>query len=138
MNAEVGKVDNKNKLQKNGKYISLCIDKKKEPFFQLAYRFGKIGSIELEEIFNEKKPINLDIQAEGYGNEKFSYTYTFSFYKGKIKYEISKGVGYMQGNEGDLKVTQNEKVIAQFGFGIEEQNLFLIDTDKPKSKIFKK
>jgi hypothetical protein len=138
LNAEIGKVDKKNELQKNGKNISLCVDKKKEPFTQITYRFGKIGNIELEEVFNEKKPINLEIQAEGYGGDKYSYTYIFSFYKGKIKYQISKGVGFMQLNNGNLVVSQNDKLLANFGFEIDEEDLLLIDTVKPKSKIFKR
>jgi hypothetical protein len=138
LNAAIGKVDKKTSdLQKNGKTISLCVDKKKEPFTQLTYRFGKIGNIELEEIFNAKKPISLEIQAEGYGNDQYSYNYIFSFTRGPIKYEVSKAVGYMQDTIGKLKVTQNDKNLANFGFEIESEDLFLIDTKKPKSKIFK-
>jgi hypothetical protein len=55
VNARLGSVDHlKSQLQghlviaRNGRVLSLCADKPEEPFGKLVYRYGPIGSIELE------------------------------------------------------------------------------------------
>ncbi|MGV3525420.1 MAG: hypothetical protein ACO1RX_14410 [Candidatus Sericytochromatia bacterium] len=37
-------------LPKQGKIVSLCTDKAKEPFQKLVYRFGSVGNVELEQV----------------------------------------------------------------------------------------
>ena len=136
LNGAVGKYDSKNNLQMNGKFISLCVDKSKEPFTQLYYRYGVLQNVEMEEIFNAKRPIKLEIEEDGYGNDRYSHNFTFSFSKGNIKYQVSKGAGYMQINEGKLTVYKSEKPIAKFGFEVNDGDLYMISSDGPKSKIF--
>lgn len=137
LNAEVGKLDKNKDFQPNGKILSLCADRNKEPFLQLAYRYGKIGGIELEERFSESKKVDLHVEIDQYPHDKIQYSYSFSFYRGKIKYQVSKRIGWMEDAMGDLIVSQNEKILARFSFQIDDENLLLIDQNKPKSKLFK-
>lgn len=133
LNGAVGKFDAKGNLQMNGKVISLCVDRNKAPFTKVVYRFGGIGSIEIEETFSKKRKLDLDIEAEGYGGGKYSHNYVFYFTKGNIKYQISKSVGHMQNNQGKLTVYKSDKIIADFGFEIvnfeNDANLYIIDPD---------
>lgn len=43
-------------LPKQGKLVSLCADKPKEPFNKLVYRFGTAGKVELEQVATRQAP----------------------------------------------------------------------------------
>lgn len=59
LNAKMAKVVNQKEsgyhLENNGKILSICVDKDKEPFGKLIYRYGVIGQVEMEREATSKK-----------------------------------------------------------------------------------
>lgn len=72
------------------KILSLCADKRKEPFAKFIYRYGKIGKVELESIATAKNKFSLSSLSD---SGSHSGELTISFAKGQYIYMISEALG---------------------------------------------
>ncbi len=136
INAKMGSFDKSNKLVKNGKILSLCADKAKEPFGQFFYRYGPIGKVELEQIATPKDKFFVFGRSTGPRmGEEIIY-----FSKGDYNYYVTEGTGMASGIA--LTVYKSgKKIVDQFsGNDIDEeyQSNQLVNTDKASSPVFTK
>lgn len=134
LNAKMGKIQ-KDKFISNDKILSLCADKTKEPYGSLAYRYGKLGNIEIENIATIKSKMFI------YYEPTSSQTSDnlFWFKKGNYQYVVSNCMGKCFSGIF-LYVLQNGKKIAELvspDSELYESNLSDINMEKVKSPIFK-
>ena len=134
LNAKMGKMQ-KDKFISNDKILSLCTDKKNEPYGSLAYRYGKLGNIEIENIATTKSKLFIYYEPT---SAKTSDN-LFWFKKGNYQYVVSNCMG-MCVTGIYLYVFQNGKKIAELvspDSELYESNLSNINMEKIKSPIFK-
>lgn len=132
LNAKMGKMQN-DKFIPNEKILSLCADKEKEPFGFMAYRYGKLGSIEIENIATQQS--NMFLYAEQTSPKTSDNVIWFK--KGNYIYVVNECMGMCQ--SVSIYVFQNKKKIAELVSPSEffDSNLFVVDMIKTKSPIFK-
>lgn len=118
----------------NGKILSICTDKPKEPFGQIVYRYGSPEKVELEQI--------------GDSAHKFFVHYLFdkpvgfstvAFMRGKIGYYVTEATGMGQGIR--LVVMDGKKKLAELESPDNDHYqsmLFNIEFEKLKSPVFQK
>lgn len=136
INAKMGSFDKSNKLVKNGKILSLCADKAKEPFGQFTYRFGPIGKVELEQVATPKDKFSVSSRSAGPRmGEDIIY-----FSKGDYNYYVVEATG--MGSGIFLYVYKSgKKIVDQFsGNDMDEeyQSNQLVNLDKASSPVFTK
>jgi len=79
--------------EKNGKILSICADKAKEPFGKVFYRYGAIGKVEMEQVATstDKWGIYNRITSPHTGRNIFSFRIgNFNYYIGE---ETAQGSG---------------------------------------------
>ena len=87
--------------EETGKVVSLCADRSKDPISKLSYRYGPIGSIELERVATKSKPFGyaelalgnkVSIDAYFFGVGEFTYYVTVAGAMGSgISLEVYRG-----------------------------------------------
>lgn len=86
--------------EETGKVVSLCADRSKDPISKLSYRYGPIGSIELERVATKSKPFGyaelaldkVSIDAYFFGVGDFTYYVTVAGAMGSgISLEVYRG-----------------------------------------------
>lgn len=90
---------------KEGKLLSLCADKKTEPFAKLSYRFGALGLVEFEAVATEsKKFFAFSRQTSPHTGDDIIF-----FSKGNRTYYVAIAGG--QGHGVSLRVYSGKKLI---------------------------
>jgi hypothetical protein len=136
LSGEIGKEDSKSNFIPNGKLISICSDRKKEPFLKVVYRFGKKDGIELEQDATNAKPFMISLDVDGFGRDRYQYTYKIEFNRGKYVYGINLTTGWMSASLGKILVQESNKKIAEISFNTIDENLESINFEKNKSQLF--
>lgn len=136
LNAQMGKQDKALKFSPNGKVLSLCADRKTEPFSEVVYRFGKLEKIELEVIGNTA--FKFYLHSEQTSPKTADSTIWFS--KGQTVYLVNECSGMCSGVW--LYVFQGGKKIAEMVSPTEGEtyvsNIGSIDFSKVKSPAFQR
>lgn len=136
INAKMGSFDKSNKLVKNGKILSLCADKAKEPFGQFTYRYGPVGKVELEQVATPKDKFFVFSRSTGPRmGEDIIY-----FSKGDYTYYVTEGTGMASGI-ALMVYKSGKKIVDQFsGNDMDEeyQSNQLVNFDKASSPVFTK
>lgn len=122
-------------LIKNGKVLSLCADKQQEPFGKLAYRYGRIGKVELENVATPSNRFEIFSQS----TSPHTGENVISFSRGNFTYYITEAIG--QGHGISLYVFKSgQKILDLFsgtGEGTDYQSgLIEMDFHKSSSPIF--
>lgn len=118
----------------NGKILSLCTDKPKEPFGQIVYRYGTPEKVELEQAGDSTRKVSVY-----YFFEKPVGYSTLAFVRGKIGYHVTELTGMGQGIR--LVVMDGKKKLAELespDSDYYQSMLFNIDFEKLKSPVFQK
>ena len=136
LSGEIGKEDTKSNFIPNGKLISICSDRKKEPFSKVVYRFGKRDGIELEQDATNAKPFTISLDVDGFGRDRYQYSYKIEFNRGKYIYSINLTTGWMALSPGKILVLESNKKIADISFNTIDENLESINFEKNKSQLF--
>ena len=90
----------------NGKILSICTDTSVAPAAQITYRYGAIGSIELEKTATRQSPFSrFERSTSPHTGEEITF-----FKKGKYTYYVAEATG--QGHGITLKVFESKKRIA--------------------------
>lgn len=133
LNAKMAKIvysPQKYDLVKNGKILSICTDKETEPFSMIAYRYGVIGKVELEEIATKNRKFKIfDIYTHPVGNNIIYFT------KGDFTYYVSEATAQGHGI-GLIVFKSNKEILNLFSgndFGIDYES-GLIDFNFEKSQ----
>lgn len=132
LNAKMGKLE-KDKFKSNEKILSLCADKAKEPYGSLAYRYGKIGAVEIENISTTQSKMFVYFEQT---TPKTSDNAMW-FKKGNFTYVVKECMGMCDGIY--LFVFQNGKKIAELispNQELYDSNITNITMEKIKSPIF--
>lgn len=117
----------------NGKFASLCANSVEEPISSMVYRYGRPGSIEMEEKANSARKFFVHYESGGpnFGSNVVWFT------KGDYRYEISAGVGMARGVT--VNVHKGSKQVVDLFSGLEEEDhyseTFGIDFQRPKSPV---
>ena len=136
LNAKMAKIvysPHRYDLEKNGKILSICTDKKIEPFSMVAYRYGIIGKVELEEIATENKKFKIfDIYTHPVGNNIIYFT------KGDFTYYVSEATA--QGHGVSLFVFKSNKEVLKLFSGNDsgidyESGLIDFNFEKSQSSV---
>ena len=133
LNAKMGKMQ-KDKFISNDKILSLCVDKTKEPYGSLSYRYGKLGEVEIENIATNKSKMFIYFEQT---SPKTSDNVIW-FKKGNYIYVVNECMGMCNGIY--IYIFQNGKKIAEVVSPDPEQyesNISNINMEKIKSPIFK-
>lgn len=101
-------------LKNNGKVVSLCADRAKEPFSSVAYRFGKIGSVELEKVATPQNVFFISNEMTG---PRMGQNIVH-FNSGDITYYVVQGTGMARGV--GLYVFRSGKILAEMLSDMEE------------------
>lgn len=123
-------------LVKNGKVLSICADKEEEPFGMIAYRYGKPGAVELEEIATANRKFNVfSIEDSPVGNN------IIFFNKGNFTYYVSEATN--QGHGVHLFVYKSGKRVFKLFSGNDagidyEAGLIGINFENPSSLVLKR
>lgn len=136
LSGEIGKINGSSDFVPNGKLVSICTDKSKEPFLKVVYRFGKNELIELEQEATNVKPFGISLEQHGFGENRYQYSYNIQFNRGKYTYEIQFTTGWMTQNLGSIIVSYSNKKIADIAFNRIDDNLDSIEFSKNKTKLF--
>jgi len=134
LNAKMGKMQ-KDKFVSNDKVLSLCADKPKEPYGSLAYRYGKLGAIEIENIATPQS--NMFVYFEVTSPKTSDNVIWFK--KGNYLYLVNECMGMC--SKVYLYVFQNGIKIAELvspDSELFDSDLSNITQEKIKSPIFKK
>ena len=117
----------------NGKYASLCANSTDESITSMVYRYGKPGSIEMEEIASAQRKFFVYYEV---GGPSFG-TNNVWFNKGDYRYEISAGVGMARGVWVNVHKGAKQLVELFSDLGDEDHysNTLGINFSKPKSSI---
>lgn len=124
------------KLVKTNKVLSVCADKQAEPFQTVAYRYGPVGSVEMEHVANSEKKFSiLNRSTSPHTGENLLF-----FTTGGFTYCVSEATG--QGSGIGLTVTKSGKKIADLfsgnAQGVDfESEMIEIDFDVARSAVFK-
>ncbi len=124
------------KLVKTDKVLSVCADKQVEPFHMLAYRYGPVGSVEMEHVARPEKPFSiLNRSTSPHTGENLLF-----FTTGGFTYCVSEATG--QGSGIGLTVTKSGKKIVDLFSGNErgvdfESEMVEIDFDVARSSVLK-
>lgn len=124
------------KLVKTNKVLSVCADKQAEPFQTVAYRYGPLGSVEMEHVANSEKKFSiLNRSTSPHTGENLIF-----FTAGGFTYCVSEATG--QGSGIGLTVTKSGKKIADLfsgnARGVDfESEMIEIDFDVARSAVFK-
>ena len=123
-------------LKNNGKVVSLCADRAKEPFSSVAYRFGKVGAVELEKVATPQNVFFISNEMTG---PRMGQNIVH-FNSGDITYYVVEGTGMARGV--GLYVFRSGKILAEMLSDMEEgrdftSNLGEVDFEKAKSQVFK-
>lgn len=134
LNANMGRFDKSNQLVKNGKTLSLCADAAEEPFGRVAYRFGPIGKVEMEQLATPGAPFGMHFKAEMKSGANLVF-----FSKGNFTYYVSEATG--MGSGVFLLVFQgNKQIVDQFSGNDADtdfqSNTQELDFDRPRSPVF--
>jgi len=98
-------------LQKTDKVLSICADRPAEPFNLIAYRFGKIGNIELERIATQSSPFHIfERTTSPHTGEAILF-----FSAGPYTYCVSEATA--QGSGISLSVLKSGREVASFFSG---------------------
>lgn len=122
---------------KNGKILSICADKAKEPFTRLIYRYGAPGKVELEQQASSKSPFSIAHRRIG---QNVAENLIF-FTKNGYSYYVVEAAG--QGSGISLHVFQGRKQLAELFSGNErgvdfESGLIDLDFERAKSPVLLK
>lgn len=109
---------------------------KKEPFSKVVYRFGKKDGMELEQDATNVKPFIISLDVDGFGKDRYQYSYKVEFNRGKYIYSINLTTGWMAVSLGKILVLESNKKIAEISFNTIDENLELINFEKNKSPLF--
>lgn len=124
------------KLVKTDKVLSVCADKQAEPFHMLAYRYGPVGSVEMEHVARPEKQFSiLNRSTSPHTGENLLF-----FTTGGFTYCVSEATG--QGSGIGLTVTKSGKKIVDLFSGNErgvdfESEMIEIDFDVARSSVLK-
>lgn len=114
----------------NGKIVSLCTDKSQEPFNRVAYRFGPIGAVELEEVASSARKFSSFFAPA----HKVGHQGVF-FDRGDYRYYVMEATG--MGHGVSLLVYKAGKLVVDLYSSTEEENYFSgtgpMDFESPKS-----
>lgn len=120
-------------LTPNGKFASLCANSSVEPIASMVYRYGKPGSIEMEEAASTARKFFVHYESGG-PNVGTNIVW---FTKGEYRYEIGAGVG--MGRGVSVTVHKGGKQVADLFSDLEEEdhysNTYDIDFESPKSPV---
>jgi hypothetical protein len=134
LNAKMGSFDLKTNLIKNGKILSLCADKAKEPFGKFIYRYGAIGNVELEQIATPQDKFFVFSRSLGprMGEDIIYFT------KGEYSFYISEATG--MGSGIGLYAFKSGKKILDLFSGNDQDSDFqangLVNPEKASSPVF--
>jgi hypothetical protein len=141
LNAKMGKVEYDDRgipvTTKNGKILSICTDKKTEPFNKVVYRYGQIGKVEMEEIASATNRFGIfNRTTSPHTGENI-----ISFSKGAYNYYVTEATA--QGSGISLIVYKSGKQIVNMfsgnSYGTDfEAGLIELNFDKVSSPIFVK
>lgn len=134
LNANMGRFDKSKQLVKNGKTLSLCADAAEEPFGRVAYRFGPIGKVEMEQLATPGAPFGMHFKAEMKSGANLVF-----FSKGNFTYYVTEATG--MGSGVSLLVFQgNKQIVDQFSGNDADtdfqSNTQELDFDRPRSPVF--
>lgn len=124
-------------LKKDGKVMSLCTDVPQEPFGMVAYRYGRIGHVELEQVASDGNKFGvLSRSTSSHTGEEVLF-----FKKEKTNYYVISAIG--QANGVSLLVYRSGKKIVDLFSGTDSNTDFqvgpaYIDYDHIKSPVFAK
>jgi len=137
-NAKMGRLKG-DSFVRNGKTLSLCGDKDKNPLKTLTYRYGSSEKVELEFSAPKDGRFSFDVSR----NSPRGVDYSIEFQRGQFKYELNACLG-MTCDQYDTKlvVYQNAKQIAEITADLADKvdDFFgdIIEEDTPqKSPVFK-
>lgn len=124
------------KLVKTDKVLSVCADKQVEPFHMLAYRYGPVGSVEMEQVARPEKPFSILTRSTSPHTGENLLFYT----TGGFTYCVSEATG--QGSGIGLTVTKSGKKIVDLfsgnARGVDfESEMIEIDFDVARSSVLK-
>lgn len=103
---------------KNTKLVSLCADKKKEPFSKVTYRYGKVGNVEFKAVASIESPFKLAAVKMGPN----AWRDLIFFSKGDYTYYVAIATG--QGSGISLQVFKGKKKLVGHFSGVEEDEDF--------------
>ena len=104
--------------EETGKVLSLCADRSKDPISKLSYRYGPIGSIELERVATKSKPFGYAEFA--LGNKVSIDAYFFDV--GEFTYYVT--VAGSMGSGISLEVYRGDKQIVDLFSGNDDTTDF--------------
>lgn len=116
-----------------GKTLSLCADKLTEPLGKLVYRYGRIGSVEMEKVATYSDKFGLSRQSDP---DSHAGLISISFTNMEYSFEISEGMGMANGIT--LYVDRSGKrILSLISDNNFESNMININFEKASSPIFK-
>lgn len=118
----------------NGRILSICTDKPKEPFNKIVYRYGTQEKLELEQIGDSSRKFFAN-----YFFEKPIGFSTIAFMRGKVGYYVTELTNMGQGIR--LVVMDGRKKVADLESPDNDHYqsmLFNIEFEKLKSPVFQK
>jgi hypothetical protein len=96
-----------------GKIVSLCTDKAEEPYAMVAYRFGRLGKVEFEQVATRGRPFFTQHDSSGnVGSDRVFFAVGDVTYYVSIATNQAHGVG--------LDIFKGQTRIAEFFSGLEE------------------
>jgi hypothetical protein len=127
------------KNSRTGKLLSLCADKKNEPFEKLVYRYGEPNKIEFEIVATESHKFGIfNRSTSRHTGEDLIF-----FSRGKYTYYVAIATG--QGHGIALHVFKgNKRIFKRFSGNFDDEDFSLGPAEidflerKPKSRIFRR
>ena len=116
-----------------GKTVSLCTDRDEEPFRKLIYRFGTPSAIEAEIVASTEKKAGIYMQSDSGAHVG---VIAIVFYAKPYSYVVSEA--FAMGNGLRLLVYKHSARVAEFSLLDYESKITTIDSDAPKSPVFKR
>jgi len=98
-------------LIKNDKLLSVCVDKKNEPFGRVVYRYGAIGNVEMEKIATSSEKFGIFTRS----TSNHTGENIISFSVGKFSYYVTEATG--QGTGIGLAVFNSGKQVVDLFSG---------------------
>lgn len=135
MSRVVKKPDGGYSLVPAGTVLSLCADRKEEPFHSLAYRYGPVGHVALERVASTKDPFNIFTRSTSpHTGENLIF-----FSAGGYNYYVTEAIG--QGSGVGLSVFKSGRKVVDLFSGNKrdvefEAELLDINFDTAASRIF--